>query len=150
MGMGNPIWWRDLGERVLRNEIQALLPLLAVVSTAGAGIDWMNLALSALYVAVWTVVKGLAFSTFSYTPTGWSATAWRVGSAVAASLVANVPERFWGYDHWDRVGYSAIGAVISCLFMLYGTPPTEGAASASSGDSSGDIYGQPGDSPGMH
>lgn len=139
-------WFRDLFERVLRNEIQVLLPLLAVVSTSGPGLDWQNLALSALYVAVWTVVKGLAFMSFDYIPTGWSATAWRVVSAVAASLIANVPERFWGYDHWDHVGYSAIGAVVSCLLMLYGTPPTEGAASAGSGD----VYGKPGDSAGLH
>jgi hypothetical protein len=135
LAMGNftdPAWWSDLWQRILRNEIQALLPLLAIATTASVAFDWAGLLLSVLYVGVWTVLKGMAFNTFNYTPTGAAETAWRIASAVAASLVANVPEHFWGYDHWDRVGYGAAGAVLSCLLMLYGTPPTTGAASASS------------------
>lgn len=137
-------WYRELGERVLRNEIQALIPLLAVLSATHSGFDLVGLGLSVLYVAVWTTVKAVAFSTFNLHPTGWRETLWRIASAVASSLVANVPEKFWGYDHWDRVGYAAAGAVLTCLLMLYGTPPTQGANSESSV-----VLGKQGDTPGV-
>ena len=54
------------------------------------------------------------------------------GVRVAASLIANVPEQFWGYNHWDRVAYAAVGAALTSLLMLYGTPPTQGATSDNS------------------
>jgi len=125
-------WIRDLVERILRNLIQALIPLLTVLAVSGAKTGWRDLALSALYVFAWTIVKALALAPFEDNITGWLASALRIASAVAASLIANVPEQFWGYNHWDRVAYAAVGAALTSLLMLYGTPPTQGATSDNS------------------
>jgi hypothetical protein len=125
-----PAWWKDFAERALRNEVQALLPLLAVAVTAGATTNWTTLAASAGYVAVWTLIKQTAFLTFDVRPEGWVDVLARVASAVAASVLASVPEHFWNYDHWDRAAISVVGAAATSLLMIYGMPPTQGVKSA--------------------
>lgn len=122
----SPLWWRDLLERLIRNEIQILSPIFAVVASTGRGADWQAVGWAALVVLTWTTVKFMAGITADPTAPWWLQVLDRAGSAAAGALLAVVPENLHGID-WPLVGWSTLGSVVMALFMFYGTPPSKGA-----------------------
>jgi hypothetical protein len=115
-------WWKDLAERVVRQEFQVLLPLALAVASTGALLDWRTAGLSALYTLVWTFLKNAAWQSQPGAP-WYVALADRAGSAAVAAVAASLPTEFWGYDQWDKVAVSAAGAALAAVLMYFGAKP---------------------------
>lgn len=127
--------WRDLVERVVRNLLQTLTPLLA-----STPLDWWGVGRAALTVVVWTVAK---WATGWVTPPDapwWRQLVERIGSAVAASLLVTIPASWTGDPYaleWSTIAANAAAAALLALLMLYATPPTGGL-------STGGVHRRPG------
>lgn len=125
---------RDLAERVVRNVIQGMTPVLVATASSGEGLDWSTLALSTVFVTAMTALKFFADWTASADSALWLQMIDRAGSAAAAAVLAAVPLQeppldwlgwadFWAALDWPTIGWSALASAMLALIMFYGTPP---------------------------
>lgn len=118
--------WRDLLERAIRNEVQAVMPVLVAAAGSGAEIHFVTVAMSVLVVLMWTTAK--FFLEWTTTPAAplWLRLLDRVGSAVAAALIAMIPASWDGTlsaVDWPAVGRAVFAAAAISLIMFYWAPP---------------------------
>ncbi|HEY5956093.1 MAG TPA: hypothetical protein VIV60_06055 [Polyangiaceae bacterium] len=125
-------FWRDLLERIIRNLLQTALPIAAGVAATGKGLDLGMTSLALATVVVYTLIKGLLNV---IPPEGASLGVQildRVGSAVAATFIAFVPEGTlaswadWAHVDWKAVGLAALGSAATALVQFYLAPPALG------------------------
>jgi hypothetical protein len=123
-------FWRDVAERTWRNVLQVLAPVIAVMAASGQPVDPAQLALSAGTVALYTVLKALAGVTAGADTSVGAQLLDRAGSAVAATLLAFLPEAAmtsiasWAAVDWAAVGWAALASAVLAIVTYVTDPPT--------------------------
>lgn len=119
---------RDLAERVMRQALQVLGPVLAVVAATGHGFEVAPVALAVALAALLTILKAV-FNVKA--PEGapiWRVLLDRVGSAVAGTVLGFLPVEALGLlnVNWGNVLYAALGAAGLALASYFYAPPSQG------------------------
>lgn len=127
--MDTYVFWRDLLERIIRNVLQTALPIVSAVAATGKGVDFGMVSVALVAVVVFTLLKGVAGVVVpADAPLGVQLLD-RAGSAVAATLLAFLPEAAlhswsdWAAVDWKAVALAAGGSAIAALVSFYGAPP---------------------------
>lgn len=122
-------FWKDLGERIIRQELQTALPVVLAIAASGSGVSYSALALTMATILVLTALKAVAGVA---APEGSSTAVVlldRVGSAVAVTVLGFLPEETlsstsgWLSIHWGAVGVAAAGSAVASLIQYYLNPP---------------------------
>ena len=127
--MENYSFWRDVLERTWRNALQTLAPIVAVMAASGAPVNPDAVAVSAATVVFYTVVKAVAGVTAGSGAPLWVQLLDRAGSAVAATLLAFLPEAAmhtwvdWVSVDWATVGWASLGAAVLAVINYVAAPP---------------------------
>lgn len=118
---------RDVAERMVRQSLQVLGPVLAVVAASGQGFDWKPVALSVALAALWTLIK--AYMNIK-APEGaplWRVLLDRVGSAALGTLAGLLPAGAFGLlsADWQAIGIACLGAAGLALISYFYAPPSQ-------------------------
>jgi len=125
MDLSSSAWWRDLGERVVRNVVQTMGPVIGAMLMSGAKVDAVSVAWATGAVILFTVLKTMIGLKAGPDAAWYVVWADRLGSAAAAALLALLPADLLQVNDWRGLLLAAGGSVISSLVMLYATPPTQ-------------------------
>jgi hypothetical protein len=127
--MDTYVFWRDLLERIIRNVLQTALPIVSAVAATGKGVDLAMTAVALGAVVVFTFLKGVAGVVVPADAPLSVQLLDRAGSAVAATLLAFLPEAAlhswadWASVDWKAVALAAGGSAVAALVSFYGAPP---------------------------
>lgn len=127
-------FWRDILERTWRNVLQTAAPIIAVMASSGQPFDPGKAFVAIAAVIFYTIVKGVAGITVDVTAPLWAQLADRAGSAVAATLLAFLPETAmhswsdWAGVDWAVVGWAALGSAVLAVVTYWTNPPSFGRA----------------------
>lgn len=125
-------FWRDLVERIVRNVLQTALPIASGIAATGKGLDLGMTSLALATVALYTLVKGLLNVTADASASLGVQVLDRVGSAIAATFLAFVPEGAlaswadWAHVDWKAVGLASLGSAFTALVSFYLAPAAMG------------------------
>lgn len=122
--LDTPGFWRDLGERLIRQLAQTALPIVLVVGVTTT-IDAKNLVLPLLVTAGVTVLNALRHvAVTSGEGIGWQLLD-RAVPAAAGVLLGFVPisaTDLFTVD-WKAAGFAAVAAAVSSVLAFYLAPP---------------------------
>lgn len=134
----DPTFWRDLGERAVRQVVQVLLPVLTIAITSGAisGLDYTDLAVTAGMAAAVTLLRAL---TGIRAPAGASFAVDALDRALAAAAgTALGLVTADGFDllHADYVGFlgAVIGSAALAVFARFTNTPQPAPTVEPAGD----------------
>lgn len=119
---------RDLAERVMRQALQVVGPVLAVVAATGHGFEVAPVALAVALAVLLTVLKAVADISAPEGAPLWRVLLDRVGSAVAGTVLGFLPVEYLGLlnVNWGNVLYAALGAAGLALASYFYAPPSQG------------------------
>jgi hypothetical protein len=118
---------RDLAERVMRQVLQVIGPVLAVVAASGKGFDVTVTALAVALAALVTIAKAV-FNVKA--PEGaplWRVLLDRAGSAAAGTLLGFLPVdalNLLSVD-WGKVGLAVLGSIAFAVASYFYAPPSQ-------------------------
>jgi hypothetical protein len=122
-------FWRDVAERVVRNLLQTLTPILAVMVSDGSVPDVAAVALACVTVVAYTVLKNVAGVSAGADSALWVQLVDRAASAAAATLIAFVPEALmtswasWASVDWTAAALAAGASAALAVVSFFYTPP---------------------------
>ncbi len=118
---------RDLAERVVRQALQVIGPVLAVVASSGHGFDVKPVTLAVALAAALTIAKAVANVTAPEGSPLWRILLDRAGSAVAGTLVGFLPMDALDLlnVNWGNVLYACLGAAGLALVSYFYAPPSQ-------------------------
>lgn len=125
MDLSSPAWWRDTGERIVRNLVQTEAPVLGAFILQGVPVTVSSVFWSTVTVVLFTFLKAaLSLTAGPEAPWYWL---WldRIGSAAAAAFLALLPSDLLKVDDWPSLLLAAGGATLTSLVMLYLAPPSQ-------------------------
>lgn len=117
-----------LKERLVRNLIQVLQPVLLIVVASGKPPGLLPLVLSVFGASVVTVLKYAAEWHATCRSAWWVKLLDRVVPAAASAVLAFIPLDWSGsilVVHWVSAGYAALASSLLAVIMLYGDPPSQ-------------------------
>jgi len=125
MDLSSLSWWRDTGERIVRNLVQTIAPVIGAFILEGKPVTVAEVAWAAATVIAFTFLKAALNLTASPdAPWYW---VWidRVGSAAAAALLGLLPANLVDVDNWPALLLAAGSATLTSVVMLYLAPPAQ-------------------------
>lgn len=118
---------RDLFERVIRQVLQVLGPVLAVIASTGQGFDVKPTLLAVGLAALVTVLKAVFDVKVPDGAPTWRILLDRAGSAVAGTLLGILPADaldLLSVD-WQKALVAALGAAGLAIVSYFGAPPSQ-------------------------
>jgi len=118
-------WGQNVLERAVRQGLQAVAPILAVVVASGNGLDFGTTALAVGVAMALSVVKAFAGLTVDAEGPLWKQLAERSLSTTAATLLAFLPADWidWASIDWSKALWASVAAGVLAVVMFYATPP---------------------------
>jgi hypothetical protein len=125
MDFSSPSWWRDTGERIVRNLVQTSAPVLGAFLLDRTAVTPASVAWSCAAVILFTFLKAALNVTASPGAAWYWVWADRIGSAAAAALIGLLPSNLVEVANWPSLLLAAGGATITSVVMLYLAPPAQ-------------------------
>lgn len=118
---------RDLFERVIRQVLQVVGPVLAVVASTGKGFDVAPVALAVALAALTTILKAVFDVKVPEGAPEWRILLDRAGSAVAGTLLGLLPADALDLVNvdWQKALIAAAAAAGLAIVSYYGAPPSQ-------------------------
>jgi hypothetical protein len=119
---------RDLFERVIRQVLQVIGPVLAVVASTGEGFEIVPVALAVALAVLVTVAKALVDMKAPEGAPVWRVLLDRAGSAAAGTLIGLLPVDAFGLlaVDWQKVAVAVAASAALAVVSYYGAPPSKG------------------------
>lgn len=127
--MFNYSFWKDLGERIIRQELQTALPVALAIAASGSGVSYGTLAVTMATILVLTALKAIVGVSAGPGASTAVIIADRVGSAVAVTVLGFLPAEAlgnldgWLDIEWGAVAVAACGSAAAAIIQFYLNPP---------------------------